>query len=166
MPLRKISSSATKPAGPRTAPEVHRERTAVPPRPSRGGSASDAFGSGSTWIRGKRPVQVREAILSSNRALLADSPAGARAKFEKISSSPFSFFRGTADLFYRDLAGTDLNRPAVLCNGDVHPENFGVSKGADGKLSFGLNDFDEAHPAPFSWDVKRGATGFELAARE
>jgi uncharacterized protein (DUF2252 family) len=37
---------------------------------------------------------------------------------------------------------------------------------ADGVPFFGLNDFDEAAYAPFSWDVKRGAVGFNLMLRQ
>jgi uncharacterized protein (DUF2252 family) len=32
-------------------------------------------------------------------------------------------------------------------------------------LVFDINDFDETHPAPFEWDVKRLATSFVLAVR-
>ncbi|MAF11989.1 hypothetical protein CMK11_16220 [Candidatus Poribacteria bacterium] len=54
----------------------------------------------------------------------------------------------------------------VLCMGDVHLENYGVMEAADGSSIWGLNDFDEAAFAPFSWDVKRGATSVVVAARE
>ncbi|TNE43129.1 MAG: DUF2252 domain-containing protein [Deltaproteobacteria bacterium] len=109
---------------------------------------------------------VQDVLLDYHDGLIANNPLGAQAKFEKLKTSPFVFFRGTADLFYQGLAGSDESLPKVLCNGDVHPENFGVMEGPDGKLIFGLNDFDEAHEAPFTWDIKRGATGFLLAARE
>jgi uncharacterized protein (DUF2252 family) len=85
---------------------------------------------------------------------------------QRLELSAFVFFRGTADLYYREFVGLDEGLPVVLCNGDVHPENFGVMRGADGDLVFGPNDFDDAHPAPFSWDLRRGVTGFELLARQ
>lgn len=90
--------------------------------------------------------------------------AAVAVKLERIGSSAYAFFRGTAELYYRDLAGTDRDRPVVLSIGDVHPDNFGVVVGPDERLSFGITDFDEAGYGPFSWDLKRGATGFELAA--
>jgi len=111
-------------------------------------------------------AEVRAALLDYHRDLIATNPAGVRDKLAKIAASPFAFFRGTADLFYHDLTGTDAALPTVLCDGDVHPENFGVIVMNDGTLAFALNDFDEAAAAPFSWDLKRGATAFALAARE
>lgn len=69
-------------------------------------------------------------------------------------------------LFYRDMAGSDADLPTVLVNGDPHPENFGVMPNEDGAPFFGLNDFDEAYFAPFSWDLKRAAVGFYLVARQ
>jgi hypothetical protein len=42
----------------------------------------------------------------------------------------------------------------------------GIMPNADGVPFFGLNDFDEAAYAPFSWDVKRGAVGFNLMLRQ
>ena len=54
--------------------------------------------------------------------------------------------------------------PAVFALGDVHPANFGGMPSADNVPIFGVNDFDEAHYAPFTWDLKRGAVGFLLAA--
>lgn len=113
-----------------------------------------------------RAQHVLQALTQYNAGVIKANPEGARAKFEKLTTSPFVFFRGTADLFYRDLQGTDAHLPRVLCNGDVHPENFGVMESPDGELIFGLNDFDEAYHAPFSWDLKRGCVGLDLAASE
>ena len=48
----------------------------------------------------------------------------------------------------------------------MHPANFGVMPSADNVPIFGVNHFDEAHYAPFTWDLKRGAVGFLLAAEE
>lgn len=98
---------------------------------------------------------------------LEDSRQGdTRGKFDRLVGSVFSFFRGTALLFHRDLAGEDPWMPTVLVLGDVHPGNFGVMPDADDRPVFGVNDFDEATYAPFTWDLKRGAVGFWLAAAE
>ena len=113
-----------------------------------------------------RRAHVREALLEANGLLRARNPPGWSEKLDRIVSSPFACFRGTADLYFRDLAGTDEGLPVVLCNGDAHPENFGVMRGEGGELVFGPNDFDEAHPAPFSWDLRRSVTGFELLCRQ
>ena len=112
-----------------------------------------------------RRVHVRQTIREDHRARIADGVEEARAKFDKLADSMYSFFRGTALLFYRDLAGEDAWMPTVLCLGDVHPENFGVMPSADNVPFFGVNDFDEAFYAPFTWDVKRGTVGFVIAAQ-
>ena len=52
-----------------------------------------------------------------------------------------------------------------LC-GDAHLSNFGFYASPERHLVFDLNDFDETHPGPFEWDVKRLATSFVLAARD
>jgi uncharacterized protein (DUF2252 family) len=57
---------------------------------------------------------------------------------------------------------TDLT--AQLC-GDAHLANFGLFNGPDRRLVFDLNDFDETHPGPFEWDVKRLAASVAVAGR-
>ena len=51
-----------------------------------------------------------------------------------------------------------------LC-GDAHLSNFGVFASPERRLVFDLNDFDETHPGPFEWDVKRLAASLEIAGR-
>ena len=114
----------------------------------------------------ERRHYVRETLREDHRFRIHNQPDGAQAKFDKLKSSPFVFFRGTALLYYRDYAGTDGHLPIVFTVGDVHPENFGVMPNENGAPFFGVNDFDEAYFAPFSWDVKRGAVGFYIAAKE
>ena len=53
----------------------------------------------------------------------------------------------------------------VAC-GDAHISNFGIFATPDHRLTFELNDFDEASTAPWEWDVKRLATSVVLACRE
>ncbi|CAN5712583.1 hypothetical protein BH11ACT8_BH11ACT8_12150 [soil metagenome] len=113
-----------------------------------------------------RRVHVRQTIREDHQVRIANHDSQAQAKFDKLDGSLFSFFRGTCLLFYRDMAGEDAWMPTVLTLGDVHPENFGVMPSADNVPIFGSNDFDEAFYAPFTWDLKRGATGFVIAAGE
>jgi len=114
----------------------------------------------------ERRLYIRRTIREDHQFRIHNRPEGAQAKFDKLAKSPFTFFRGTALLYYRDQAGTDGHLPTVLTIGDVHPENFGVMPNEDGVPFFGINDFDEAYFAPFSWDLKRGAVGFYIAAKE
>lgn len=113
-----------------------------------------------------RRIHVRQTLREDHQTRIARNHDAAEEKFEKLAGSVFSFFRGTALLFYRDLAGEDAWMPTVLAAGDVHPENFGVMPNADNVPIFGINDYDEAYYAPFTWDLKRGAVGFMVAAGE
>lgn len=114
----------------------------------------------------QRRRYVRQTLREDHQFRLRHHPEGAQARFDKLAESPFTFFRGTALLYYRDYAGTDFHLPIVFSVGDVHPENFGVMPNEDGVPFFGINDFDEAAFAPFTYDLKRGATGFWLVAKE
>src|SRR5262249_7169952 len=53
----------------------------------------------------------------------------------------------------------------VECCGDCHLMNFGGFATPERALVFDINDFDETHPGPFEWDVKRLAVSFVLAGR-
>lgn len=112
----------------------------------------------------ERRLHVRQTLLEDHRERIENRPEAAQHKFDALAADPYVFFRGTALLYYRDHAGTDGHLPVVVTVGDVHPENFGVMANADGAPIFGVNDFDEAWAAPFSYDVKRGAVGFWIAA--
>ncbi len=112
----------------------------------------------------ERRRHVRQSLREDHETRIADGSEEAGAKFDQLSDSLFSFFRGTALLFYRDMAGDDAWMPTVLALGDVHPGNFGVMPNADNVPIFSVNDFDEAYYAPFTWDIKRGAVGFMIAA--
>ncbi|WP_246629643.1 DUF2252 family protein [Modestobacter lapidis] len=118
-------------------------------------------------LRGNdRRLHVRETVREDHETRIASHDLEARAKFDKLAGSVFHFFRGTNLLFYRDLVGEDARMPTVLALGDVHPGNFGVMPSADNVPTFGVNDFDDAYYAPFTWDLKRGAVGFLLGAAE
>lgn len=79
-------------------------------------------------------------------------------KHQHMAEGAFPFFRGT---FYRwaqwwPLVCEDLARaPQVLAVGDLHVENFGTWRDAEGRLVWGVNDFDEAWPAAYSADLVR-----------
>ena len=61
----------------------------------------------------------------------------------------------------------DARRPAccVQACGDAHILNFGEFATPERNVIFDVNDFDETHPAPFEWDVKRLAASLEIAMR-
>ena len=88
-------------------------------------------------------------------------------KYEKMRKSPFSFFRGTAHLFWEDLAehtGALPDAPLVWACGDLHLENFGSFQGDDALAHFDLNDFDEGALAKATWELSRFVAGIFVAA--
>jgi hypothetical protein len=50
--------------------------------------------------------------------------------------------------------------------GDLHVENFGTWRDLEGRLAWGINDFDEALLMPYTIDLVRLATSALLAIRE
>jgi uncharacterized protein (DUF2252 family) len=88
-------------------------------------------------------------------------------KYEEMCKSPFSFFRGSAHLFWEDLdarKGALPRSPAVWACGDLHLENFGSFQGDNGLSYFDINDFDEAALAPSNWELSRFVTSVYVAA--
>jgi hypothetical protein len=92
-----------------------------------------------------------------------------RFKHEQMSAALFPFFRAT---FYRWLQVwqkqcVELDRvPHILSVGDLHVENFGTWRDSDGRLIWGVNDFDEAAIYPYTMDLVRLATSALLASQE
>ena len=83
----------------------------------------------------------------------------------RMLASPFAFYRGAAAVMAADLAGTPDSGVRVQLCGDAHLSNFGLFASPERRLVFDLNDFDETHPGPWEWDVKRLAASLEIAAR-
>ena len=54
--------------------------------------------------------------------------------------------------------------PRVLAVGDLHVENFGTWRDREGRLIWGVNDFDEASPLSYANDLVRLAVSAHLAA--
>jgi uncharacterized protein (DUF2252 family) len=65
-----------------------------------------------------------------------------------------------------DLAGTPATGiEAILC-GDAHLSNFGIFATPERRMVFDINDFDEAFPGPWEWDLKRLAASAVIAGRD
>ena len=83
----------------------------------------------------------------------------------RMAATPFTFYRGAAAVMAADLARTpDSGVYTQLC-GDAHLSNLGLFFSPERRMIFDLNDFDETHPGPFEWDVKRLAASFVVAGR-
>jgi uncharacterized protein (DUF2252 family) len=86
-------------------------------------------------------------------------------KYGRMVASPFAFLRGSAAVMVADLADTPVSGIDVVLCGDAHLSNFGVFATPERKLVFDLNDFDEAYPGPWEWDLKRLAASAVVAGR-
>jgi hypothetical protein len=92
-----------------------------------------------------------------------------RLKHERMAEAAFPFLRAT---FYRWIqlwpeVCPDLSKaPRVLAVGDLHVENFGTWRDIEGRLVWGVNDFDEAAILPYTIDLVRLATSAVLAIEE
>ena len=87
-------------------------------------------------------------------------------RYGRMLVSPFTFYRGAAAVMAADLAMTPDSGLTVQACGDAHLANFGVFGSPERRLLFDINDFDETHPGPWEWDVKRLAASLEVAARQ
>ena len=95
------------------------------------------------------PIDVLE---ESNQGRL---PELIPIRYGRMLRSPFTFLRGSAALMAYDLASTPNISIQVQACGDCHLLNFGLFATPERNLVFDLNDFDETHPAPWEWDLKR-----------
>jgi len=92
-----------------------------------------------------------------------------RLKHRAMAESPFPFLRAT---FYRwmqvwpEVCPDLAKAPRLLAVGDLHVENFGTWRDLEGRLIWGVNDFDEAAVLPYTVDLVRLAVSAALAIEE
>jgi uncharacterized protein (DUF2252 family) len=106
---------------------------------------------------------VLEAILRANHGR---KPKLLRLKLKRMLADPFTFFRGTNHLFVSDwleLQPPEVGPDVMIC-GDLHLENFGAYRTAEGDFRYDINDFDEAMIASSSLDLVRCTASIFLAA--
>jgi hypothetical protein len=107
--------------------------------------------------------QKYEAWLGARIPLLDDDLA---LKHQHMSEAAFAFLRAT---FFRwaqrwpEVSPKTAAAPEVLGVGDLHVENFGTWRDVEGRLVWGINDFDEACWLPYTCDLVRLATSAHFA---
>ena len=90
-----------------------------------------------------------------------------RLKHSNMKKDVFMFLRAT---YYRwaqiwpQVCPDACQAPKVLAVGDLHVENFGTWRDIEGRLIWGVNDFDEAWPMAYTIDLVRLAVSAHLAA--
>jgi hypothetical protein len=88
-----------------------------------------------------------------------------RSKHEQMKENPFGFLRGT---FYRwaqvwpSVCSDLYTAPKVLAVGDLHVNSFGTWRDAEGRLCWGVDDFDEAYPLAYTNDLVRLAASLKI----
>jgi len=103
-----------------------------------------------SWLASKTPLVARDL----------------RLKHREMRRDVFAFLRAT---FYRWAQRWPAtcrrlrSGPVVLSVGDLHVENFGTWRDAEGRLIWGVNDLDEAYWLPMANDLVRLAASAQLA---
>lgn len=111
----------------------------------------------------RKATESYEIWLGQRMPLVADH---VDIKHAQMAAAPFPFLRAT---FYRwaqhwpELAGDAAKAPPVLAVGDLHIENFGTWRDAEGRLIWGVNDFDETFELPYTFDLARLAASVMIA---
>ena len=84
----------------------------------------------------------------------------------RMVASPYGFLRGTAIVMAEDVASLPATGITPVICGDSHLGNFGFYGSPEGELVIDLNDFDEAHPGGWEWDLRRLVASIWVAGRE
>jgi len=115
----------------------------------------------------KRSELIVSVLDDAFAPLMKADPVAFRAKYRKMASDPHAFYRGTACLFYADMADADDpyvddRSGRIWVHGDLHVENFGTYLNSNGRMVFDINDFDEAYLGRYTWDLQRFASSLAL----
>ena len=87
-------------------------------------------------------------------------------KHAKMRQDSFQFLRAT---YYRwaqlwpEICPESRRTPVVLCVGDLHVDSYGTWRDAEGRMCWGVDDFDEAWPLPYTNDLVRLAASVKIA---
>src|SRR3984957_7129708 len=94
-------------------------------------------------------------------------PSDLLSKHRQMKKNPFLFLRGT---FYRwaqqwaSICSELCNAPQVLAVGDLHVNSFGTWRDGEGRLCWGVDDFDESYGLPYTNDLVRLAASMKIVA--
>ena len=114
------------------------------------------------WTPGHKRQDPVELVIESSKGRI---PELIPIRYGRMMASPFTFYRGTANIMAADLALTPVSGLRAQLCGDAHLLNFGGYATPERRVVLDINDFDETFPGPWEWDLKRLATSFVFAAR-
>lgn len=118
-----------------------------------------------------RPSWVVAEVHDWNHPWAATAPGELDAKLAKMALDPYTFYRGTAHLFLRDMATWPASAYVTpqtgdtWIGGDAHLGNFDASRDSSGKAVFKAADYDEGYLGQYVWDLRRLATSMVLVGR-
>jgi uncharacterized protein (DUF2252 family) len=115
------------------------------------------------WTEEDRGHDALQTVLAQNSIRV---PELLPVRHYRMAVSPWNYYRGAAAVMAADLASQPDSGLTVQLGGDAHVLNFGLWATPERELAFDLRDFDETHPGPFEWDVKRFAASLVVAARQ
>ena len=110
--------------------------------------------------RGADPVQQ---VISGNEGRVARLVP---VRIGRMVASPFAFLRGAAAIMAADFSRLPATGITPVICGDAHLGNFGFYASPERDLVFDLNDFDEAHPGAWEWDLRRLIASVHVAGRQ
>jgi uncharacterized protein (DUF2252 family) len=84
----------------------------------------------------------------------------------RMAASPYGFLRGAAGIMAEDLAALPATGITPVIGGDAHFGNFGFYASPERHLVLDINDFDEAHPGSWEWDLRRLTASIWVSGRE
>lgn len=84
----------------------------------------------------------------------------------RMTASPYGFLRGSAVVMAADVAGLPATGIMPVIGGDAHFGNFGFYASPEQQLVLDINDFDEAHPGGWEWDLRRLCASVWVAGRQ
>jgi uncharacterized protein (DUF2252 family) len=109
-----------------------------------------------------RPDPVDQIV----RAHKGRLPSLVPIRVDRMVASPYGFLRGTAAVMADDFSSLPATGIRPIVCGDAHLGNFGFYASPERNLVIDVNDFDEAHPGPWEWDLRRLVTSIWVAGRQ
>jgi uncharacterized protein (DUF2252 family) len=109
-----------------------------------------------------RPDPVDQVIAANQDRV----PELVAVRIGRMVATPYAFLRGNAGIMAHDFAGLPATGITPVICGDAHLGNFGFYASPERDLVFDLNDFDEAHPGSWEWDLRRLVTSVWVASRQ
>ena len=118
-------------------------------------------------LGGWRPADDRvDVVAQLERSHVGRVPRLLEIRMQRMTASPYGFLRGSAGVCAADCAALPATGISAIICGDAHLGNFGFYRSPEGELVIDLNDFDEAHPGLWEWDMRRLVASVWVAGRE